>query len=130
MQSMSPSQQAQFLQNHPRLQQFLNNHPNVAKGISSGSEAGAGVRDPGHPRVNEVNQREQNLDQRVNQGVTSGTLSSQQAANIDQKVQVIQQQEAKDMAGDNGHLTRAEDRQLNHEENQLSRLIHRDKKGK
>jgi len=88
------------------------------------------MKDPEHPGVNEVNQRAQNLDQRVNQGVANGSINSQQAANIDQKIQSIQQQEAKDMAGNNGHLTRAEDRQLNHEENQLGRQIHRDKHGK
>jgi hypothetical protein len=130
MQGMSPAQQAQFLQNHPRLNQYLSHHPEVAKGLTSGSEAGAGVRDLDHPRVTEVNQREQNLDNRINQGVATGTLSSQQAANLDQKVQGIQQQEAKDMSSNNGHLTRAEDHQLNHEETRVSHEIHKDKKGK
>ena len=128
MQGMSPAQQALFLQNHPRISQYLNNHPEVAKGITSGSEAGAGIRDLDHPRVTEVNHREQNLDNRINQGVANGTLTSQQAANLDQKVQNIQQQEAKDMASDNGHLTRADYRQLNHEKNRVSHQLHKDKK--
>jgi hypothetical protein len=128
LEGMNPTQQAQFLQNHPRLQQYLNNHPSVAKGVASGSEAGAGIRDLDHPRVTEVNHREQNLDNRINQGLSSGTLTTQQAGALDQKVQNIQQQEAKDMASDNGHLTKPEQRQLNHEENQVSREIRKDKK--
>jgi len=130
LQGMNPSQQAQFLQNHPRLQQYLNNHPAVAKGISSGSEAGAGSRDVDHPRVTEVNRREQNLDNRIEQGAANGTITSQQASALNQKVQNIQQQEAKDMATDNGHLTKPEQRQLNHEENQVSHEIKKDKKEK
>ena len=128
MQGMSPAQQAEFLQNHPRINQSLSNHPEVAKGISSGSVAGVGVRDLDHPHVTEVNQREQKLDNRINQGVTNGTLTTQQAANLDQKVQVIQQQEAKDIATNGGHLTRADDRQLNKEEGRLSHQIRAGKK--
>ena len=128
LQGMTPAQQAQFLQNHPRINQYLSNHPAVAKGITSGSEAGAGVRDLDHPRVTEVNQREQNLNNRINQGVTNGTLNSQQAANLDQKVQNIQQQEAKDLAANSGHLTGAEDRQLNREESRLGHQIRAGKK--
>lgn len=128
LEGMSPTQQAQFLQNHPRLQHYLNNHPGVAKGIASGSEAGAGIRDVDHPRVTEVNRREQNLDSRINQGVSNGTLTTQQASTLNQKVQNIQQQEAKDMSADNGHLTKPEQRQLNHEENRVSRMIRTEKK--
>lgn len=46
------------------------------------SGAGPGVVDPGHPRVNEVNQREQNQQQRIGNGVSSGKLSSQQTTNL------------------------------------------------
>jgi thioester reductase-like protein len=129
LQGMNSAQQAQFLQTHPHLRQYLNNHPAVAKGVASVSEAGAGIRDLGHPRVNEVNRREQNLENKINQGVSNGTLTSQQAATLEQKVQNIRQQEAKDMADNNGHLTKTEQHQLNHEENQVNREIKKDKKG-
>jgi hypothetical protein len=129
LQGMSPTQQSQFLQSHPHLQQYLSNHPSVAKGISSGSEAGSGIRDIAHPSISEVNHREQNLENKINQGVANGTLTSQQAATLDQKVQNIRQQEAKDMADNNGQLTKTEQHQLNHVENQLNREIKKDKKG-
>lgn len=134
LEGMDPAQRAQFLQNHPRLQKYLNNHPRVAERVSgtfSGAPIVAGgpvVMDPGHPRVNEVNRREEHLDDRINHGVTNGTLTGQQAANLDQKVLNIKAQEAKDIAADNGHLTRSEYRQLNREENRVSRDIKRDKK--
>jgi hypothetical protein len=128
LQDMSPSQQSQFLQSHPHLQQYLNNHPAVAKGIASGSEAGPGIRDLGHPRVTEINRREQNIENRINHSVANGTLTTQQAEALDQKAQNIRQQESKYMAADNGHLTKPEQLQLNHEENQLSLEIRKDKK--
>ena len=36
------------------------------------SGAGPGVVDPGHPRVNQVNRREENQQQRIGNGVKSG----------------------------------------------------------
>lgn len=52
MHGMNPSEQAQFLQSHPRQQQFLNNHPDIAKEISRGSEVGTGMKNPEHPGIN------------------------------------------------------------------------------
>ena len=130
MQGMNPAQRAQFLENHPRLQQYLSNHPTVAKGIASGPEAGAGLHDPGHPRVNDVNRRDQHLEQHIAQGVADGNLTSKQASTLEQKVQNIHHEEAKDMAGDNGHLTRLEERRLNHEETMANLQASKDKHGK
>src|SRR5690348_17288450 len=39
------------------------------------SGAGPGVVDPGHPRVNEINQREQNQQDRIANGVKGGQLT-------------------------------------------------------
>jgi len=123
---MPPAQQQQFLQNHPQFQQFIQNHPQaVAKAAANASEAKPGVNDPGHPRVNEVNQREQNQQQRINQGVASGSLTPAEQARLAKGENKIQSQETADMDKNNGHLPPAEAQKLKKEQNQESRRIHR-----
>ena len=127
---MSPSEQQKFLQTHPGLQKFVQSHPQaVARAEANASEAKPGVIDPKHPRVNEVNRREENQQQRIAQGDASGTLSAGQTAKIEGQEQKIQTQEAADMDAHNGHLTKPEQRQLNHEENRTSAEIFDDKHG-
>jgi hypothetical protein len=91
------------------------------------SNNGAGVVDPGHPRVNQVNKREQNQQNRIANGLKSGKMSAQQASNIEKREASVQNQEQKDMAAHNGHLTKAEQRQLNRRENRISKSIYKDK---
>lgn len=127
LQGMTPDQRAQFLQNHPNLQQFINNHPQFSRKMANGSEAGAGIKDSGHPRVNEVNQREQNQQNRIAQSLTKGSLTPQEAAKLEKGESHIQQQEADNLQKNNGKLTAGEDHKLNREENRESRRIHRKK---
>jgi hypothetical protein len=89
--------------------------------------AGPGQVDPGHPRVNEVNGREQNQQDRIANGEKNGTLTPGQAAHLENREQRTENQEKADMAAHNGHLTRSEQRQLNREQNRTSRQIYRDK---
>jgi hypothetical protein len=91
------------------------------------SGAGPGVVDPNHPRVNEVNARERNQQDRIANGERNGTLTPGQAAHLGNREQKIDNEEKADMAAHNGHLTKAEQRQLNKEQNKTSRQIHRDK---
>src|SRR5271170_2574890 len=94
---------------------------------SNTSGAGPGVVDPNHPRVNEVNAREQNQQDRIANGEKNGTMTPGQAAHVERQEQHIDNQEKADMAAHNGHLTKREQRQLNKEQNKTSREIHRDK---
>jgi hypothetical protein len=94
---------------------------------SSTSGAGPGVVDPGHPRVNEVNRREANQQKRIGNGVANGTLTSKQAANLEKRETAVQNREQADMAKHNGHLTKAEQRGINRQQNRISRSIARDK---
>ena len=94
---------------------------------SNTSGAGPGQVDPGHPRVNEVNAREQNQQDRIANGVKNGTMTPGQAARVENKEQHIENQEKADMAAHNGHLTKAEQRQLNKEQNKTSKQIYKDK---
>jgi hypothetical protein len=91
------------------------------------SGAGPGVVDPGHPRVNEVNQREENQQQRIANGVSSGKLTSQQTANLENRETSVQTREQRDMAKNNGHLTKAEQRGINRQQNRISKSIAGDK---
>ena len=89
--------------------------------------AGPGVVDPGHPRVNQVNRREGRQQKRIANGVKNGTLSPKETSNLEKREASVQNQEQKDMAGHNGHLTKAEQRQLNRRQNRISKSIYKDK---
>ncbi len=89
--------------------------------------AGPGQYDPGHPRVNEVNGREQNQQDRIANGVKNGTMAPGQAAHVERQEQHIENQQKADMAAHNGHLTKREQRQLNKEQNHTSKEIYKDK---
>src|SRR5215470_5823622 len=91
------------------------------------SGAGPGKVDPGHPRVNEINQREQNQQNRIAKGVKSGQLTAGETRRLERGEQRLQNNEKKDMAKDNGHLTKHDQRQLNREANHMSKRIYKDK---
>jgi hypothetical protein len=92
--------------------------------------AGPGVVDPGHPRVNEVNSREENQQQRIASGVANGQLNSRQTANLERRETSVQDREQRDMAKNGGHLTKAEQRGINRQQNRISRSIAKDKHSK
>jgi len=89
--------------------------------------AGPGVVDPGHPRVNQVDNRLENQKNRIQQGVKNGTLSKQQAEHLARNDKRIAAQERRDMAANGGHLTKQEQKQLNKEENRNSKKIYDEK---
>jgi len=91
------------------------------------SGAGPGVVDPGHPRVNEVNQREANQQKRIANGINSGKLNAQQTSNLEKREASVQNREQKDMAAHNGHLTKAEQKGINRQQNRISKSIYKDK---
>jgi len=94
---------------------------------STTSGAGPGVVDPGHPRVNQVNRREQRQQDRIANGLKNDKLNANQAANLEKREANLQTQEQKDMAQHNGHLSKADQRQLNRKENRISKSIYKDK---
>ncbi len=99
----------------------------TASAQTATSGAGAGVVDPGHPRVNQVNRRAARQRQRIANGVKNGTLTPNQTSHLEKREASLQNREQADMAKHNGHLTKAEQRGLNHQENRISRSIRRDK---
>src|SRR5579872_4036375 len=97
---------------------------------SNTSGAGAGQVDPGHPRVNQVNSRETRQQQRIANGVKNGQLRPGQTARLERGEQRLQNNEKRDMAKDNCHLTKQDQRQLNREANRMSNRIAADKHSK
>ena len=94
---------------------------------STTSGAGPGVDDPGHPRVNQVNGREENQQQRIANGVKNGSLSPKETENLEKRENHIQNEEKRDMAKNNGHLTKAEQNKINRQQNHVSKSIYKDK---
>jgi hypothetical protein len=81
--------------------------------IISGSGTALAQNVPGHPRVNEVNQRLNNQQARINQGLANGTMSGKQAARDEAHDANIAKRESIDEAKHDGHLTKGEQARLN-----------------
>ena len=63
---------------------------------------------PDHPRVNEVNQRLDNQQARINQGLANGTMTGKEAARDESHDANIAKRESVDEAKHDGHLTKGE----------------------
>jgi hypothetical protein len=83
--------------------------------------------DPGHPRVNEIDNRQVNQQDRIAQGVKSGQLTNGEARRLERGEKAIQQQKRADMKANGGHLTKQEQNQLNREQNKESNAIYNSK---
>jgi len=80
-----------------------------------------------HYGNNKVDQRRENQQDRIAQGIKSGKLSAGQTAKLENQQKGINQQVAADRKANGGKLTTAEKKQLNHEQNQASKNIHQKK---
>ena len=98
----------------------------AAQTTTTDSGAGPGVKDPGHPRVNQVNRREGRQQKRIANGINNGSLNPNETSHLEKREANVQNTEQKDMAEHNGHLTKGEQKNLNHRENKISRSIRRD----
>ena len=99
----------------------------AAQTATTTSGAGPGVVGLGHPRVNQVNRREQNQQKRIGNGIKNGKLNSHQATNLEKRETSVQKREQKDLAQHNGHLTKAEQKGINRQQNRISKSIYKDK---
>lgn len=102
----------------------------VAAFASAGAMAQTGTTDvPGHPRVNEVNQRLDNQQNRIDAGIADGQINAQQAFRDERQDSNIAAREMRDMAEHGGHLTAAEQQHLNRSLNNDSGRIHYQRNG-
>jgi hypothetical protein len=74
-----------------------------------------------------VNRRAARQQKRIANGISSGKLNSQQAANLEKRETLVQKREQRDMAKHNGHLTKAEQKGINRQQNRISKSIYKDK---
>jgi F0F1-type ATP synthase membrane subunit b/b' len=80
-----------------------------------------------HPRRAQVNKRLDNQNARVNQGVKNGTLTQGQAKQLHKEDKAIRSEERADAAANGGHITKQQQRQINRQENQVSKQIYQQK---
>jgi hypothetical protein len=74
-----------------------------------------------------VEQRKENQQDRIANGVKSGQLTAGETANLEKKEAAISKETAKDRAANGGKLTAAEKKQINRQQNQTSKQIYADK---
>ena len=75
----------------------------------------------------DINQRKENQQDRIGQGVDSGQLTARETSNLEGKETALNHEEHNMRAADNGHLTTADRARLTRQQNRLSRQIY-DKK--
>ena len=76
-----------------------------------------------HPRRTEVNRRLANQNQRIKQERREGEITKAQAQKLHGEDHAIRQEERTMASTNGGHITRAEQRALNQQENQVSQQI-------
>jgi hypothetical protein len=78
-----------------------------------------------HPRREEVNNRLANQNHRINQERREGEISRAQAHQLHRDDHQVRREERLMASQDHGHITRADQRALNQQENHISRQIGR-----
>ena len=74
-----------------------------------------------------INQRRENQQDRIAQGIQSGSLTAGEAARLETKEARLNRKIRDDREDHNGHLTKPERAQINRQQNKLSRQIYRAK---
>ena len=74
-----------------------------------------------------INDRKENQQDRIAQGVKSGQLTAGETSHLENKESALNKEEHNMRAEDNGKLTAADRTKLNHQQNKLSRQIYKDK---
>jgi hypothetical protein len=75
----------------------------------------------------DVNQRRENQQDRIAQGVQSGSLTAGETANLEKKEAAVNHEVRADRSLNGGHLTGQEKRIVNGQQNNLSKQVYNDK---
>ena len=78
-----------------------------------------------HPRREQVNSRLTNQNRRIHQEVKEGELTKGQAQKLHREDRTIRREERAMASTNHGHITKAEQKALNQQENQVSKQIGR-----
>ena len=76
-----------------------------------------------HPRREQVNERLAKQNKRIHQEVKEGDLTKTQAAKLHREDRAIRKEERTMASTNHGHITKAEQKALNQQENQVSKQI-------
>ena len=93
---------------------------------SSSSSTQTPAATPEKPKPT-VAQRKENQQDRIANGVKSGQLTAGETANLEKKEAGINKETAADRKANGGKLTTAEKKQVNQQQNQVSKQIYKDK---
>ena len=74
-----------------------------------------------------INERKENQQDRIAQGVKSGELTAGETANLETKEAALNHEEHAMRAADGGKLTSGDRAVINHQQNKLSRQIYKEK---
>jgi hypothetical protein len=85
------------------------------------------VQTPPTQKPPTINQRLENQQDRIAQGIKSGQLTAGETANLETKESAITKEVKADRKANGGKLTQAERVQVNHQLNRTSKQIYRDK---
>lgn len=86
-----------------------------------------GIWADNHPRLAQVRDRRWNQNDRISNGLSDGSLNGCEAADLQARQQQIAQQRECFQQSHGGHITKAEQRQLNQQLNALSQNIWADR---
>jgi len=93
-------------------------------GIASNALAGEETKwQKDHPRREQVNSRLTHQSKRINTERREGEISKSQAQKLHAEDHAIRQEERAMASTNGGHITKAEQRALNQQENQVSKQI-------
>ena len=98
----------------------------IASSAATVTAASANPWDWHHPRRAEVNHRLARQDMRINRDYRDGRISLHQAHYLHAEDRMLRHQERFDARFDHGHITRADQRALNQDENGVNRQIRHD----
>src|SRR5882724_11153064 len=101
--------------------------PQAQSGSSATAATPAAAPTPASKPKPTVAQRKENQQDRIAQGVKSGQLTAGETANLETKEAAINGETKADRAANGGKLTAAEKKQINGQQNQLSKQIYKDK---
>ena len=78
-------------------------------------------------RAQEIQQRKENQQDRIANGVANGSLTPHETANLEHKEAGLNHEIRQDRKQNGGNLTNKQKAQVNRQQNKLSRNIYRDK---
>jgi hypothetical protein len=101
--------------------------PGLAQSADASAQGSASASANGQVTGQTIQQRKENQQDRIAQGVKSGELTAGETANLEKKESDVNQEERDMRNVDNGKLTAADKATLNQQQNQLSKDIYEDK---